>query len=112
MILNYPISNTKFFIDFIREISVLCFNHQDGGSLTCLSFGSGFSANEFTKESKALGIELELLRNIELNFDSYTKDSLFSILADKKDSVQLRNRKNFDCRLSYLNRSNFVIFGC
>lgn len=82
-------------MDFLREISTLTGDKEKEGSVTTLVFDSKLSS-EFSKESLLLDVEIELLRSMQLNFDSYAKDPVFSYIDGEPGSKVLFLRKFFN----------------
>jgi hypothetical protein len=93
------LSNWQYFIDFLRNIYTLCSNKQDEKSLTSIVYSSSLSAFEFSKEEKLLEIELELLRNVNWNFDANVQNSIYKILSEPKEKKIVFQRKAFDCTI-------------
>lgn len=87
-------------------------NREQEHSLSSLVFSSSFSAHDFSKEQLLLKIELELLRNVDWDFDSNVTNDIFAILADSKEKKSVSYRKNFECseRTILIGRFEICIF--
>lgn len=68
--------------------------------MTTLAFDSQISA-DLSKEATMLQIELELLRSSQLDFDSYSKDPIFSYIDGEPVKNQIFQRKFFDGKLVF-----------
>ena len=47
-----------------------------------------------------MNIELELLRNVNWDFDSNVTNPIFSVLSESKEKKFITYRKNFDCNFN------------
>ena len=81
----------------MRELYSICSNKENEYSFTSILFSSSFSAHDYSKEQKMLNIELELLRNINWDFDYNIINPIFSILSESKEKKSVSQRKTFDC---------------
>lgn len=82
-------------MDFLREISTLTGDKENEGSVTSLVLDSKLSS-EFSKESLLLEVEIELLRSMQLDFDAYAKDPVFSYINGEPGNKVLFLRKFFN----------------